>query len=952
MVSKFAFFILFLCLISGVNAQNIQIYPVQLSDPKDFGGRVNCIMQDKTGFIWIGKETGLFRYDGHELKSFRSDPSDSSSIGGNNILTIAGDSTGNLWIGTKGSGLNYYNRNTGKFSHYIHDEKDPASISYNEVYTIKPDGKGNFWIGTDGGGVNFFDPKTGKFQSFRHLQGDSLGLQSNKILRINDAADGNYWLGTWGGGLHLLNPRTQKIRHLGDGTPFSKANVYCAKEVSPGFLWLATWGQGLVACDIQSERFRTIIDPAIIPNIRDIQIDSKGNIWVGTSTGLLRFASHKSDYQVIHGGSANFDNISHLFIDRTQSVWLGCENGTVGKINSVQKKFSVVPANLPFCSLPVQTMLTEKATGQIWFAAGSSLIRFDPLTKQFKSYPSHYTGFISMTGMTGGKSILCATNAGLTVFDKASGGFRDLNFVKNSPADLLNRQIWTLSATDSSCYWIGALGVAYQIRYDEKASRWNILKVLYSGANEPLSVSHYPSCFLNDSNGNFWIGTWGGGLNLLKSGSAQFVPLVHETSNPKSLSDNFVECLLKSKSNQVLVGTHSGLNIYDQGSVSFRNVTVKDGLTSDWIDALITDSKNRIWLSTPKGISSVSADGKTIKNYDFNDGLPANAFLARSVTTDLMGNLYFGSVRGLVWFHPDSITSNPFLPEAVIVDLKVNDKSLTILESSPLKGSIEMAKEIQLDDSQSSFAVQMGALGYFNPSRNRIKYQLKGYDSDWKMAGADQTAVYSAISPGKYEFRMLVSNEDGIWNPNAKSINIVINKPLWMTGGAIFFYLILISGFVLLFHFKRRNLNFVLNEVVGDSKLKKSSNHDLIQPSNVIAEPAETEFLKKAILFVEENIADPDFGVEQLCDKLCLSRAQVYRKINSVAGLSVTEFVKEIRLKRAAQLILQKPASISEVAYLVGFNDPKYFSKCFKQQFGVSPIHYPQSKSFNSSEPS
>ena len=167
-------------------SQNLRIYPVMDSDPKDFGGRVNCIFQDRIGFIWIGKETGLFRYDGNEMRSFRYDPADPQSIGANNILTIIEDTIGNLWIGNKGGGLNHYNRASGRFTRYQHDEHNPESISYNEVYVVKPDGKGNFWIGTDGGGLNFFDPRTGKFQSIKQSPGDPTGTLNIKGLIQSD----------------------------------------------------------------------------------------------------------------------------------------------------------------------------------------------------------------------------------------------------------------------------------------------------------------------------------------------------------------------------------------------------------------------------------------------------------------------------------------------------------------------------------------------------------------------------------------------------------------------------------------------------------------------------------------------------------------------------------------------------------------------------------------------
>jgi AraC-like DNA-binding protein len=413
---------------------------------------------------------------------------------------------------------------------------------------------------------------------------------------------------------------------------------------------------------------------------------------------------------------------------------------------------------------------------------------------------------------------------------------------------------------------------------------------------------------------------------------------MHDVSKPENISDNFAECLSEDSEGHIWAGTHAGLNRIGLRDSSFHCFSVTNGLASDWIAAVTFDQKQRVWVSTQKGISSIAADGKTIRNYDFNDGLPANAFLARSVATDRSGNLYFGSSRGLVWFHPDSIKDNHLMPVPVLVGFKVNDEPLVVSESSPLKQNIELAEEIRLDNEQSTFSIQMAALGYFNPQKNRIKYILKGHDRDWRLAGTDQTASYSGISPGTYTFSMVVSNEDGIWSTNEKSLKIVIARSAWLSGWAFLVYFLIFSGGI--FYYWRKSKVVELSEP-DFTKLKRTPNHDIIQPSQVVTEPADVQFLQKALLLVEENIADPNFGVEELCAGMCLSRPQLYRKINAIAGVTVTEFIKEVRLKRAAQLILQKPESISEVAYRVGFNDPKYFSKCFKQQFGVSPAHYP-----------
>ncbi|MDA3865998.1 MAG: triple tyrosine motif-containing protein [Salinivirgaceae bacterium] len=260
--------------------------------------------------------------------------------------------------------------------------------------------------------------------------------------------------------------------------------------------------------------------------------------------------------------------------------------------------------------------------------------------------------------------------------------------------------------------------------------------------------------------------------------------------------------------------------------------------------------------------------------------------------------------------------------------------------SIALNQCIELVSEIYLTHKQSSFSFQIATLNYLNPQKNQISYKLEGYDKDWQKADKDQIATYNNVPSGTYTFSVRASNEDGRWNTDGQTVKITIKKPLWLSGWAIFIYLLIVSICAFYAHelvHKLRLINSILSFNIND---KKAQICNLINPSSIALESADAQFLQKALQIVEENMANHDFDINQFCEKMNLSRSQIYRKINAIAGVSVSEFIKEVRLKRAAQLIQQKVANISEIAYLVGFNDPKYFGRCFKQMFGVSPIHY------------
>lgn len=922
-------------------AQKLQVSLVALAAAKDFGGRVNCIFQDKMGFIWIGKETGLFRYDGNELKSFRYDRNDSFSISSNNILAITEDKNGHLWIGTKGGGLNQYNPATGRFRHYLHNEQDPQSISFNEVTVIQSDALGNFWIGTDGGGLDYFNLTTGKFNSFKANTTSALGLKSNSILSIIAAKNGNYWLSTWAGGIHLFDPKHKKFTHFGEGTPFAQSNIFNVTEVRDGLLWLATYNQGLVAYDIKANRFSTVVSQKDNPIFRHLKKTADGAIWASSSQGVLHFSSPDAPYEIvpIEGQNEIKDN-SCVFEDRSHLVMVGLRNGAFGIVNQTPKKFSTFPDSISFSSAQVNGIVNDRASGNLYFSAWKMLVKYNPLSKHYSTWPISDNFFVSIVDMAGADSLLCAAASGMCIFNKKKGVFTPLSLDKDWPADLLKREIWSLFALGPTDYWVGASGLAYRIGYDKQSGKWKVVTVMYLGVGERMPAAHFMATFLKDDKGNFWMGSLGGGLNQQNLATGRLFNFVHDAAKSTSISDDFIEYLSKDADGNIWAGTHAGLNRFDANLSTFRNFTVADGLSSDWIAAMAMDQKKNTWVSTQKGLASLSADLNSIKNYNLEDGLPANAFMSRSVASDNYGNLYFGSARGLVWFNPDSIKAQSFLPTPVLVDFTVNDQPIKVSEASVLPQSIELTQAIYLDNNQSAFSFKMAALSYFNPQKNQIKYKLIGYDKDWRFAGPDQMAIYAGVPSGSYEFTFMVSNEDGVWNTQVKTVKITIARPQWLSAWALLAYGVLSAlglGFLILMRNKKNRL---LASKVGSGNVKRPPNHAIIQPAEVKISPAEVQFLQRAILVVEENLSDPDFNVKQLSNKLFISRPQLYRKIIGITGVTISDFIKEIRLKRAAQLIVQKPGNISEIAYQVGFNDPKYFSKCFKQQFGVSPANY------------
>ncbi len=413
----------------GLQLSKAQIVPIQLFDLKDYSGQVNCIFQDQMGFIWFGKETGLYRYDGHELRSYKANLNDSTSISSDNILSISEDPSGNLWVGTRSGGLNCLDRKTGKFTRFMHDEANPNSISFNEIHSILSDATGNLWIGTDGGGFDYFDKETRKFTAFKVGKSTGNGLTSNKILHIASQGNGNYWLGTWSGGLHLFNSKTKKSKLIGKGTPYENSNIYFIKEVKPGLLWLSTDNKGLIAYNIELNTFSTIIPSAPIQYLWDICATDKGEVYVASNKGLFYFSS----LEAVPSVSFEFRSITTLLLDKSQMLWLGNKNGMIGKIIPYLKQFHSFEPLAVYNNSPVSSMCVDNNSTNIYFSSYNYFIEYNPITKTINatSFPSQ--PWISISSISGSKNefVIASSTIGLRTYKNKTNVLKTLKFEEN-----------------------------------------------------------------------------------------------------------------------------------------------------------------------------------------------------------------------------------------------------------------------------------------------------------------------------------------------------------------------------------------------------------------------------------------------------------------------------------------------------------------------------------------
>ncbi len=300
-----------------------------------------------------------------------------------------------------------------------------------------------------------------------------------------------------------------------------------------------------------------------------------------------------------------------------------------------------------------------------------------------------------------------------------------------------------------------------------------------------------------------------------------------QTSKDKSkkLSSNSIYAICESKFGKhsddfkltiLWVGTSNGLNkITLNNSADQSNLDAivseisiynsQNGLTDNSVKSILEDENGNLWIGTNSGISFFDVEKKTFINYSTSDGLIGNEFNSNAVLSSDDGLMYFGSVEGLNVFNPDEIVQSKYFPPVVFTDFQILNQPVSISESSPLKESIQTAKEIILSHEDNVFSFQFSALDYSSPQSIQYAYKMEGFDDDWINSGNRRFITYTNLNQGSYIFKVKATNSDGVWSENYKSISVIINPPWWRTSWAYVAYvLLIISG---LFAARRIEMN-------------------------------------------------------------------------------------------------------------------------------------------------
>ncbi|MBX7220690.1 MAG: protein kinase [Blastocatellia bacterium] len=761
---------------------------------------VMALLQDRKGFLWLGTQDGLNRYDGATFKAYRHNPADPTSLSNNFIKTLYEDRAGQLWIGTDGGGLNRYDAQTDSFVSFKADPTVPGSLGANSVWAIGEDAQGRLWVGGYGSGLCRFDPQANRFSVYQHDPTRAGSLPGDNVFALYLDRQQRLWVGMWGGGLCQYDPLTDGFLSWNDGperpTGLNSRFVYALTEDRQGNLWLATGGNGVYRLDARRERFvnyrSDLKNPVSLTTdyVFTIFEDSQGKIWVGTrGGGVCRYNPQRDGFDAMtldrnHPDVSSCRVIRAFFQDRAGTLWIGTEGEGVYFYDPLAERFhNLKPDPHRLDGLPekaVKAVLQDRS-GRIWIGTwGGGLCRYDPVSDRYQTFRQEpqvpgslpNDSVFALYEDSAGRLWVGTDGGGLCRYDPATERFVLYPGDAQNPEALPSNNIAALAEDSRHNLWVGLNGSGV-CQFNPQTG-----KVLRRFQNDPhrsdsLSSDAIYALFIGVDD-TIWVGTRGGGLCRYLPQTETFQQYGVLPAQANGLTANVVNALYQDAQRVLWIGTRGGgLNRLDPQTGLITVFQIQNGLPNDVINAIAPDRQGNLWLSTNRGIAKFDPRRGTFRNFDAGDGLQSNEFSPGVTFVSREGEIFFGGVAGVTSFHPEAVRDNMYLPPVVITDFKKFNQSVS------LPTAIAETPELTLDYKDNFITFEFAALNFTNPGKNQYAYRLVGFDQNWIPAGTQRSATYTNLDGGTYVFQVKGSNNDGLWNEAGASIRLRVLPPPW-----------------------------------------------------------------------------------------------------------------------------------------------------------------------------
>ncbi len=694
---------------------------------------VMSIMQSRDGYLWLGSEEGLVRFDGVQFKVF--DPSNTAFLIHPRVRTAYQDRHGDIWIGTLGGGISRLRDGLG-----VAGPND--GLASDQIYFFHEDQQGNLWAGT---GQGLYRLRDGKWEVF---SGPGLG---GDVVCYWEDPDGTLWLGTDSGLVRLQNSHTTVF---GKRDGLSEPSVHAVVRDRAGTLWVGTAGGLARMTGNRFQMFQGNNGSATAPagkTIYSLLQDHDGILWVATANGLSRYRDGRFEHLTTQNGLPD-EIVLTLFEDREGILWAGLNSGGLLRLRDTRFTTYTPTEGL---SHNIAWSVTQDSEGAMWIATHKGLNRLkDGKIRVYTKADGLADDGVGAVLADRQGNIWAGTGHGLSRLHH--GVWRTFKTSDGLPNDSL----LALFEDNHGALWVGTHGGAARFAEEHFLPAYTTADGLASNIVRSIYQDHA---------GHMWIGTSAGLCELRGNRFACHGPA-------DGLAGPMILAIYEDQQGALWIGTASGLTRYLNGR--FASFTQRDGLISDAILSIQEDQRGRLWMSSNKGIFFVEKQqfdelqtGRrsmlTPVGFGRSDGMKiaeCDGGFQPAGWKSSDGRLWFPTLRGVVVADPGRDST---APPVVLTGLQVNHHPLAPGGSWDLGGG----------DLEFHYA----ALTFHTPEQVHYRYKLEGVDAGWVEAGSRREAFYTLVPPGTYRFLVVAASREGVWNPAPAEITIRLRPHFYQT---------------------------------------------------------------------------------------------------------------------------------------------------------------------------